>query len=405
MAVSDRELDEILDQLRHEKDTDGGQPEPERSAENGQPVQEPAPESEPVTPDAEPDAAQPAEDSTPEPAPPDTPEQNTPKQEQDTTEQEQDTTEQEPDTPEQEPSPETPEQKPAPEPLKPERSLVSVAIRRQQRRRAAGKQSAKTVPVRRQAADAAKRQRRIYDVPVLEETPQEQPEASAKPQRRTLREAAFGLALLLFALIGLFSLARTGIRSAKERSSTKNAAVTQCILPLCVVDMPSFEKPEDLTDQQFLTAAVWAFITDGRLAEYPSDTNLCTVPAAEIVKAGNLRFGTARQPECRTVGFTDALRFYYDADQDSFLLPADPRYFGNLPEVQSVTEQDGLYTVSVVCRPEQPSWYQTEAPVVRHSEFIMKQAHGTWQIAALHTDAPDAQNEEETEPTHEQEDD
>ena len=73
--------------------------------------------------------------------------------------------------------------------------------------------------------------------------------------------------------------------------------------------------------------------------------------------------------------------------------------------MQSVTEQDGLYTVSVVCRPEQPSWYQTEAPVVRHSEFIMKQAHGTWQIAALHTDAPDAQNEEETEPTHEQEDD
>ena len=89
----------------------------------------------------------------------------------------------------------------------------------------------------------------------------------------------------------------------------------------------------------------------------------------------------------------------------AFLLPADPRYFGNLPEVQSVTEQNGLYTVSVVCRPEQPSWYQTEAPVVRHSEFIMKQAHGTWQIAALHTDAPDAQNEEETEPTHEQEDD
>lgn len=386
MAVSDRELDEILDQLRHEKDTDGGQPEPASSAENGQPVQEPAPESEPVTPEAEPDAAQPAEDSTPEPAPPDTPEQ-------------------EQETSEQEPAPETPEQKPAPEPLKPERSLVSVAIRRQQRRRAAGKQSAKTVPVRRQAADAEKRQRRIYDVPVLEETPQEQPEASAKPQRRTLREAAFGLALLLFALIGLFSLARTGIRSAKERSSTKNAAVTQCILPLCVMDMPSFETPDDLTDQQFLTAAVWAFITDGRLAEYPSDTNLCTVPAAEIVKAGNLRFGTARQPECRTVGFTDALRFYYDADQDSFLLPADPRYFGNLPEVESCTEQNGLYTVKAVCRPEQPSWYQTEAPVVRHSEFIMKQAHGTWQIVSLHTDAPDAQNDQETEPTHEQNDD
>ena len=211
--------------------------------------------------------------------------------------------------------------------------------------------------------------------------------------------------LLLFAVIGLYALVRTGIRAAAERRSTQNAAVTQCILPLCVMDMPSFESPDDLTDQQFLTAAVWAFITDGRLAEYPTDTNLCTVPAAEIVSAGNQRFGTARSPQCRTVGFSDTLRFYYDADQDSYLLPADPRWFGNLPEVQSCTEQDGLYTVKAGCRPEQPSWYRTEAPVVRHSEFIMKQEHGTWQIVSLHTDAPDAQNNEDTEPTHEQEDD
>lgn len=371
MAVSDRELDEILDQLRHEKDSDGEQPEPEKAPEAALTVQKPAPESGRLIQDA----AQ----SEPENAA----ESESPKQEPDTEQTEQDA-----------------------QPV-PERSLVSVAVRRQQRRRAAGKQGAKTVPVRRQAADAAKRQRRIYDVPVPEDTPQtaEQPETSAKPQRRTLREAAFGLVLLLLAFIGLYTLVRTGIRSAAERSSTQIAAVTQCILPLCVMDMPTFEKPGDLTDQQFLTAAVWAFITDGRLAEYPSDTNLCTVPAAEIVKAGNLRFGTARQPECRTVGFTDALRFYYDADQDSFLLPADPRYFGNLPEVESCTEQNGLYTVKAVCRPEQPSWYQTEAPVVRHSEFIMKQAHGTWQIVSLHTDAPDAQNDQETEPTHEQNDD
>ena len=298
---------------------------------------------------------------------------------------------------------------PEPAAPKPERTAVSVAVRRQQRRRAAGRQGAKTVPVRRQAADAAKRQRRIYDVPVPEEpekaAPQKAETSAGILHPGTLREAAAGLVLLLFACIGLCALIRGGIRTFRERRGAQNAAVTQCILPLCVMDMPSFASPDALTDEQFLTAAVWAFITDGRLADYPTDTNLCTVPAAEIAKAGNARFGTERKPEYRTVGFTDTLRFYYDADRDSYLLPADPRWFGNLPEVQRCTEQDGLYTVQVVCRPEQPSWYQTEAPVVRNSTFTLKQAHGSWQIVALQTDAPDAQNDQETEPTDEHEDD
>ncbi|MBP0966180.1 MAG: hypothetical protein J5722_00965 [Oscillospiraceae bacterium] len=287
---------------------------------------------------------------------------------------------------------------------------VSVAVRRQQRRRAAGKQAAKPVPVRRQSADAAKRTRRIYDVPeqpVPEQKPALQtalktaPKAAEKTdllRRIRLRDAAVGLVLLVFACIGAVSLISAVSNAAKIRKDEKNAALTQCILPLCVMDMPSFSAPDELSDEQFLTAAVWAYITDGRLSEHPTDTNLCTVPAAEIAAAGNARFGTARKPQYRTIGFTDALRFYYDPDQDSYLLPADPRYFGNLPEVLSCTEQNGLYTVNAVCRPEQPAWYQTDAPAVRNLVFTMQQNHGAWQICALQSDAPDAQNEDETEP-------
>lgn len=289
---------------------------------------------------------------------------------------------------------------------------VSVAVRRQQRRRAAGKQAAKPVPVRRQSADAEQRARRIYDVPAAPvpgqkpvQTPEKLPAPKPKPaekadplRRIRLRDAAVGLVLLLFACIGAISLISAASKAAKARKSEKNEALTQCILPLCIMDMPSFSAPDELTDEQFLTAAVWAYITDGKLRAHPTDTNLCTVPAADIAAAGNARFGTARKPLYRTIGFTDALRFYYDADQDSYLLPADPRYFGNLPEVVSCTEQDGLYTVNAVCRPEQPAWYQTDAPAVRNLVFTMQQNHGAWQICALQSDAPEAQNDDETEP-------
>ena len=149
-------------------------------------------------------------------------------------------------------------------------------------------------------------------------------------------------------------------------------------------------------DEDFMD---WALIADGGLADYPTDTNLCTVPASAVAAAGNARFGTSRQPEYKTIGFTDLLRFYYDADQQCYLLPADPRFFGNLPEIETCSRtSDGLYAVSAVYRPEQPVWYQTEAPVVRHAELTMRQDADSWQILSLKTDAPepDAEASEET---------
>ena len=277
---------------------------------------------------------------------------------------------------------------------------VPVAVRRQPQRQ---RTETKPEPIQKKRANVTVSPKKKAAPSQPESVPAQ---AAAKPQPRKqryvrLRDAAFGLVLLVFAGIGIWSAAARCMAAyrAKKDNSAQLAAVRQCILPLALMDMPSFESPDELTDEQFLTAAVWALIADGGLADYPTDTNLCTVPASAVAAAGNARFGTSRQPEYKTIGFTDLLRFYYDADQQCYLLPADPRFFGNLPEIETCSRtSDGLYAVSAVYRPEQPVWYQTEAPVVRHAELTMRQDAESWQILSLKTDAPepDAEASEET---------
>ncbi|HAG13446.1 MAG TPA: hypothetical protein DCG49_06245 [Ruminococcus sp.] len=233
---------------------------------------------------------------------------------------------------------------------------------------------------------------KLYDVLNAQPKPEEAPQT---PVRNVmLRNAVTGMILTVLSCIGIWSLVQQGRNyyQQKRAEDPYQSAMTQCILPLAVMDAHSFASPDDLSDEAFLTAAIWAFITDGGLADYPSETDLCTVPAKTIIAAGNARFGTNRTPTCQTIGFTDSIRFYFDAEQKAYLLPSDPKYFGYLPDITSYTEKDGIYTVHASYRPEQPSWYPSEAPIVRETIYTLTQSGSTWQILSLDTGEPEAES-------------
>ena len=220
------------------------------------------------------------------------------------------------------------------------------------------------------------------------------PAETLRKRRKTRRqETVFGLILLVLSAVGICTLIGRGIAfaAAHQNGAAEKAALTQCILPLTLANTPSFESPDALTDEQFLTAAVWAMIADGKLADYPADAGLCTVPASDVAAAGNARFGTARQPEYCTIGFNELIRFYYDPDQQCYFLPVQPQYLGNLPEITACSTEKELYRIKAVCRPDQPAWAKTEAPAVGQAEFVLKRSGSTWRILSLKTDTPDAE--------------
>jgi len=219
------------------------------------------------------------------------------------------------------------------------------------------------------------RRSRIHDALDVQPEPDAQP--LPKPKTRT-RDVIVGVLLVLLAAYGVCALVLRGIAYAdrlRADDNTQHEAVAACILPLVVIDMPEFEDPGALSDDQFLTAAIWAAVTSGKLSDYPESFDMHTVPAADLIAEGNRLFAVNRSPACHTIGFSGDLRFYYDAETDSYLLPANPELFTYVPVIREMTETEtGQYLVTADYQAEQPSW-KTDAPkTVKTMQFTVQES-------------------------------
>ena len=215
-----------------------------------------------------------------------------------------------------------------------------------------------------------------------------QPEPADDPLPRKghrTRDILTGLVLVLLAAYGLFALVQRGIDRARLLTSNTvtEDAVKETLLPLVLTDMPDFADPSALTDDQFMTAAIWAAITQGRLAEFPQSFDMYTVPAETLTAIGNRLFAVNRDPSCHTIGFSGELRFYYDAEADTYLLPADPELFTYEPVIREMTEQpDGQYLVTVDYAAEQPAWNTAEPRIIKTVQYTVQHGDGGWAVRA-----------------------
>lgn len=198
------------------------------------------------------------------------------------------------------------------------------------------------------------------------------------------RDAVIGVVMLLLAIVGGWASLKWATRFTERvlHSTDDQATLSDCILPLVLMDIPDFSSPDALTDEQFLTAAIWSLITDEQLPKYPEQFEMYTVPESDVIAAGNARFGTSRQPKCETISFSGDIRFYYDAEQKSFLIPANPRLFTVVPEIkQTSKDENGNEVVETAYCEEQPAWRKEESTaVVKTVAYTVKRNGDTWQV-------------------------
>ena len=100
--------------------------------------------------------------------------------------------------------------------------------------------------------------------------------------------------------------------------------------------------------------------------------------------AGNLRLGTSREPECKTIAFTEEIRFYYDEPKKSWILPEAPQWFGNLPQITEMHTENGVSTVTADYVPEQPAWSHSAPEPAAQAVFTVTEFDGIRQITSLH---------------------
>ena len=199
-----------------------------------------------------------------------------------------------------------------------------------------------------------------------------------------LRDGIAGVILVLMALIGLLGMVQCGIfwcrRLSEHHADPRIAQVEKAVLPLVLIDQADFDTPDALTDEQFLTAAVWMLIADGKLAQYPENFEMREIPAADVTAAGNQRFGTSRTPAYKTIGFTGDLRFYYDAQTGHYLVPGDPHLFTYIPEIVQLEDTDAGTEALVRYLAEQPAWKNQEPQTVKTVAYTLVLNGTDWQV-------------------------
>lgn len=221
-----------------------------------------------------------------------------------------------------------------------------------------------------------------------DDTPEPESPAETAKKPHPVRDAVVGVILVLFAGLGLYTAVRAGIslvqRMTEKPVDPRIAKVQESILPLAVMDMPEFDDPDALSDDQLLTAAVWSAVTSGRLGSYPENLGMRVIPASELTAIGNQLFGTSRSPQYQSIGFSGDIRFYYDKEQQSYLVPADPRLFTYVPTVTALRDTDAGVTAEVAYYAEEPVWQAEQRELIKTVEFTLTQTDsGAWQVRAL----------------------
>ena len=224
-----------------------------------------------------------------------------------------------------------------------------------------------------------------------EHNPERRRRKSAGTRIRT-SDAVLGAVLVVLSACGIIGIVRQVRMLAKRlrEPDARIAAVTECLLPFALADTPAFAAPEELSDSDFLTLAAWTMISGGSLSDYPETDGLRIVPEDDLIAAGNARLGTERKPECKTIGFTDKIRFYYDEPKKSFMLPDAPMWFGPQPVITEVRPENGTFTVKADYMPELPAWSALQPEAAASAVFTVCESDGAWQVSALQfSDAPD----------------
>ena len=242
--------------------------------------------------------------------------------------------------------------------------------------------SAEAEPAPLRVPDAEERRRRFY---AALNTQPEAEEQAAPPRKYRSRDVLAGIVLVLLAAYGVYALVLRGIdrANALRQNSAAMDAASASILPLVITDIPEFADPGELTDEQFMITAIWTAITQGKLSNYNAAFEMCSVPSADLTALGNQLLGVNRSPVHRTIAFSGEIRFYYDAETDSYLLPSDPELFTYRPVIRSMEQNDaGQYTVTADYVAEQPAWKQTEPLTVKTMQFTLEERSGIWQVRA-----------------------
>ena len=207
------------------------------------------------------------------------------------------------------------------------------------------------------------------------------------PKKRHFKKKLYtvlGVVFSIFAVIGIVATVTkcAGLLKSFTSGEVKKDSFTQMIYPAVIMDIESFNSPEELTSEQVITATLWSIIMDdSKSSKYESSLgDTVSIPDVDVEKYAVELFGEDLPTfEHCTVGPVES-RFYYS--DGAYNVRLRPIIFTYSPEIKSIVKSGNNYTLTVDYIDELPSWM--EKSVAKTVEFGLTQNDdGTFCIKSM----------------------
>lgn len=196
-------------------------------------------------------------------------------------------------------------------------------------------------------------------------------------------QTAFGLFLLIFAVIGVIA---TGVKIKQvvdehKDNSAQIAYFEDFIMPLVASDSPIFEGAQSLNEDVILTAACWDIIFNPS-AFYEYSGGNYSVSYLDIDRRITKLFGPGLTYSHKTVGDTE-LTFEYDEESGMYSIPAYPRSQPYYPEITDIAPVDGGYELTVNYRLPITNWIESVNTVEKTLVYTVVPTETDYNVVAM----------------------
>ena len=172
------------------------------------------------------------------------------------------------------------------------------------------------------------------------------------PKKRHFKKKLYtvlGVVFSIFAVIGIVATVTkcAGLLKSFTSGEVKKDSFTQMIYPAVIMDIESFNSPEELTSEQVITATLWSIIMDdSKSSKYESSLgDTVSIPDVDVEKYAVELFGEDLPTfEHCTVGPVES-RFYYS--DGAYNVRLRPIIFTYSPEIKSIVKSGSNYTLTV----------------------------------------------------------
>lgn len=159
----------------------------------------------------------------------------------------------------------------------------------------------------------------------------------------------FAIFIVIMAIIGLVTCIRLtvgGIKSLVDNTSLKNE-LTRFILPAVAIDISSFTSEGDLSNSSKVNCSIWHILLSEGYEQFKnSSSDGYTIPDVDVGVACKAIFGTDAEIIHQSVGYGEA-RFAYDSENHVYRCSRNLRSLSYAPKIVEMTENNGVYTLTV----------------------------------------------------------